>query len=92
MAMEKIVHKIPASLWGTASEKLIDMILNSSNASKMPSHLAKTILYYWQRDQIATTVGLERLLEASMILEPEKAVALMEDLGLPEIVAMLKQS
>lgn len=92
MAMEKIVHKIPASLWGTASEKLIDMILNSSNASKMPSHLAKTILYYWQRDQIATTVGLERLLEASMILEPEKAVALMEELGLPEIVAMLKQS
>ena len=92
MAMEKIVHKIPASLWGTASEKLIDMILNSSNASKMPSHLAKTILYYWQRDQIATTVGLERLLEASMILEPEKAIALMEDLGLPEIVAMLKQS
>jgi hypothetical protein len=58
----------------------------------MPSSLAKTILYYWQRDQIATAVGLERLLEASMILEPEKAISLMEELGLPEIVALLKKT
>ena len=92
MAMEKIVHRIPASLWGTASERLIDIILNSSNSSKMPSHLAKTILYYWQRDQIATAVGLERLLEASMILEPDKAISFMEELGLPEIVAMLRET
>lgn len=92
MTMEKIVHRIPASLRSPASEKLIDIILNSSNARKMPSSLAKTILYYWQRDQIATAVGLERLLEASMILEPEKAISLMEELGLPEIVALLKKT
>ena len=84
--------RIPESLWRAASEKLIDIILNSSNAGKMPSSLAKTILYYWQRDQIATAVGLERLLEASMILEPEKAISCMEELGLPEIVAMLKET
>jgi hypothetical protein len=92
MAMEKIARGIPASLWNIASEKLIDITLNSSNASKMPSDLAKTILYYWQRDQLATEVGLHRLLEASMILEPEKTISLMEELGLPEIVVMLKET
>jgi hypothetical protein len=92
MAMEKVARGIPASLWNIASEKLIDITLNSSNASKMPSDLAKTILYYWQRDQLATEVGLHRLLEASMILEPEKTISLMEELGLPEIVVMLKET
>jgi len=92
MALEKIARNIPASLWSIASEKLIDLVLNSSNASKMPSDLAKTILYYWQRDQLATEVGVQRALEASMILEPEKTISLMEELGLPEIVVMLKET
>jgi len=92
MALERVARKIPASLWNVASEKLIDLVLNSPNASKMPSDLAKTILYYWQRDQLATEVGLQRVLEASMILEPEKAITLMEELGLPAIVVMLRET
>lgn len=92
MALEKIARKIPVSLWTTASEKLIDIVLNSSNAKKMPSDLAKTILYYWQRDQLASEIGLQRLLEASMILEPEKTIAAMDSLGLPQLVAMLKET
>ena len=91
MSLERIARNIPASLWNDASEKLIDVVLNSANASKMPSDLAKTILYYWQRDQLATEIGLHRLLEASMILEPEKTMSLMGELGLSEIVAMLKE-
>ncbi|MEM2439959.1 MAG: hypothetical protein QW493_01930 [Candidatus Bathyarchaeia archaeon] len=92
MSLEKIARNIPASLWNEISEKLVDMVLNSQNASKMPSDLAKTILYYWQRDQLATEVGLQRLLEASVMLEPEKTISLMEELGLPQIVAMLKET
>jgi len=92
MALEKIARKIPASLMNVASEKLIDLVLNSPNASKMPSDLAKTILYYWQRDQLATEVGLQRILEASTILEPEKTISLMEELGLPAIVVMLRET
>ena len=74
-----------------ASEKLVDIVLNSSSAEKMPSDLAKTILYYWQRDQLATEIGLQRLLEAAMILEPEKTIETMDSLGLPELVIMLKE-
>jgi hypothetical protein len=92
MSMEEIARRVPASLLNVATEKLTDIILKSSNASKMPSDLAKTILYYWQRDQLATEVGLQRLLKASLILEPEKTISLMEELGLPEIVVMLKET
>lgn len=92
MAIEEAVRKIPTSLWGTASERMIDVILNSSNADDMPSDLAKTILYYWQRDQLATEAGLQRLLEAAMRLEPEKTISIVEELGLSELVVILRQS
>jgi hypothetical protein len=92
MAMEKIARDIPASLRIAAFEKLIDIVLNSPNASKMPSDLAKTILYYWQRDQLVTEVGLQRLLEASMILEPEKTIGSIEELGMSDVAIKLKET
>ena len=91
MALERIARKVPTSLWAILSEELVDITLNSSNAEKLPSDLAKTILYYWQRDQLATEVGLQRLLEAAMLLEPEKTIELMDSLGMPELVIMLKE-
>jgi hypothetical protein len=90
MAGEKIARNIPASLRGVAFEKLIDVVLSSPNASKMPSDLAKTILYYWQRDQLVTEVGLQCLLEASMILEPEKTIGSIEELGMSDVAIKLK--
>jgi len=91
MGLGKTVKNIPASLWSAVSEELTDIILNSPNASRMPSSLAKTILYYWQRDHLVTEVGLQHLLEASMILEPEKTLSSMEELGLSEIAVKLKE-
>ena len=91
VSLERIARKIPASLLTIASEKLIDVVLNSSNADKMPSDLAKTILYYWQRDQLKTEIGMQRLLEASMLVNAEQTIATMESLGLPELVIMLKE-
>lgn len=90
MALEKIVRKIPSSSWEATSERLIDVVLNSPNASKMPSGLAKTILYYWQRDQLATEVGLQRLLEASMIVDSEKTIDILKELKLQELVTILE--
>ncbi|RLI05775.1 hypothetical protein DRO26_01160 [Candidatus Bathyarchaeota archaeon] len=90
--MEKIVGKIPIALWEVLSEKLIDVILNSSNAEQLPSGLAKTILFYWQRDQLASEAGLQKLLEASIKIEPEKTIALMNELGLGEVIATIVES
>jgi len=90
MDLEKTVRKIPSSAWEVTSEKLIDIVLNSRSSSKMPSGLAKTILYYWQRDQLATRIGLQRLLEASMIIDPEKTVDVLKELGSEELVTVLE--
>ena len=90
MDLEKTVRKIPSSAWEVTSEKLIDIVLNSRSSSKMPSGLAKTILYYWQRDQLATRIGLQRLLEASMIIDPEKTIDVLKELGSEELVTVLE--
>ena len=90
MALEKIVRKIPSSSWEATSEKLIDIVLNSPHASRMPSGLAKTILYYWQRDQLATEIGLQRLLEASTHIDLEKTIEVLKELGLQEVVTVLE--
>jgi len=92
LAMEKIVRKIPTSLCGAASDRLVDLVLNSANGEKMPSDLAKTILFYWQRDQLATEIGLQRLMEAAVILEPEKTIGVMDELGLHELVVVLRET
>ncbi len=85
MELDRIVSRIPVSLMEEASEKLIDLVLDSGNAKKIPSGLTKTILYYWQRDQLKTSTGVQRLLEAALIAEPEKTFALLHvDLGIPE--------
>ena len=92
MTLENVARNIPASLWNEVSEKLVDIVLNSQNASKMPSELAKAILHHRQRGELNSEAGLRCLLKASMILEPEKTISLMEELGLSEIVAMLKEA
>lgn len=91
MSLKDIAGRIPVSLREIAAERLTDLILNSKNAGRISSDLAKTILYYWQRDQLASEVGMEALLKAAVAAEPEKTIALFsEQLGLKEIAVMLQ--
>ena len=90
MSIEEIVESIPTSSWEAVSERLIDVILNSPKANKMPSGLARTILYYWQRDQLATKIGIQRLLEAAMSIDPEVTYTILGELGLQEVATVLK--
>jgi hypothetical protein len=93
MELSNVAKKVPASIREIVVEKLMDLILNSKNAGNMPSGLAKTILYYWQRDVLTTDVGMERLLEAAVLLEPEATVTTLgTELGLQEVAIMLKEA
>jgi len=79
------MSELPKSQLEEASVKLIDLTLNSKNAKKISSKLAKNILYLWQRDQLDTPKGVESLLEAAAIVEPEKtSTYLREELGMQE--------
>jgi len=92
MELANPVKTIPVSIREVVVEKLTDLILNSKNADNMPSGLAKLILYYWQRDLLTSDIGMERLLEAAILLEPSATCTMLEEeLGLHEAAIMLKE-
>jgi len=40
--------------------------------------LANTLLYHWQRNLLASDAGLVSLLEAAVLLEPDKTIEVLE--------------
>ena len=91
MDYRKIVETVPIEKRGKLSAKLIDLILKSKNADKMPSSLAKTILHHWQQGPLIIESSLAALLEAAVTLESEKAMGFIEQkLQLPDVVKALR--
>jgi len=78
MAYLKIVKVIPVKKRETLSDKLVDFLLKSKKEDKMPSDLANTILSQWQQGSLTTEAGLAALLEAAVLLEPEKTMEFLE--------------
>jgi len=92
MAYQKIVKKIPVEKREKLSDKLVDFLLKSKKEDKMPSDLANTILSQWQQGSLTTEAGLAALLEAAVLLEPEKTVEFLEqELQLMDIAKALKK-
>jgi len=59
-------------------EDLLDMIYESENASILKSSaLGTQIFRLVNSDTLASYVGLQRLLEAGMMIEPEKTIGIM---------------
>ena len=92
MNYHTIVEMIPAQKKGKLSQKLIDFILKSKNAGKMPSHLAKTLLQRWQEAPLTNNAGLAAVLEAAATLEPDKTASfLRENMQLLDVVKAMEQ-
>lgn len=92
MDYPKLVATIPSAKWPELVDALIDAILTTKNDDKMPPNLANTILHEWQLDTLETEEGLLALLEASVLLEPEKTLAAAETLQLVDIAQAIKQA
>lgn len=90
MDYRKLVELIPLAKRRTLSDKLVDFILTSKNDEKMPSQLANTMLHYWQQDVLEGESGLTALLEAALLLEPEKTVNAFTELEMANIAAQIK--
>jgi len=78
MAYHKMVETVPVEKREALSDKLIDLVLTSKNDEKMSASLANTLLYHWQRDLLASDAGLAALLEAAVLLEPDKTIEVLE--------------
>ncbi len=91
MDYRKIVEMVPIEKREKLSAKLIDLILKSKNADKMPSSLAKAILHRWQQGPLTNEVDLAALLEATVILESDKTVNFLEEeLQLLDVVKAIR--
>jgi len=67
------------------SERLLDALLEAKDGGNVPSSLAKTILYYAQRDRLASDAGLINLLRALNMADSPKVITILDELGLEEI-------
>ena len=93
MAYQKIVKTIPVEKRDKLSDKLLNFVLKSKKASKMPSNLAYTILNQWQLGPLTTEMGLAALLEAAVLLESEKTMEFLEqELQLVNVVKAIKEA
>lgn len=79
-------------MYGIVSKRLIEIVLETEKTDKVPTPLARSILYLWQRDQLENEVGIQKLLEAAMMVEPEKTLALFQEIGAQEVVISLKET
>lgn len=90
MDYPEIVTLIPAEKWGQISDQLINLILASKNEEKMPRQLADTILLHMKKGGSESKSGLAALLEALVLLEPEKAINAFCELHLPTVAEQIK--
>lgn len=91
MEYNKLIETVASEKWAVLSDKLVDLILASKNYDKMPGQLANSILSYWQRDVLSTRPGLAAVLEAAVVLEPEKTIAALNELQLTDVAEQLKR-
>jgi hypothetical protein len=92
MEYPKFVGLIPVDKWGVVLDKLTDLVLTSKNDDKMPSRLANAILHDWQRDVLKSESGLTAMLEAALLLEPEKTLAVFSELQMENIGEQIKET
>jgi len=87
----KLVTTIPIEKWEILSEKLVNLILTSKNDEKMPNQLANIMLYYWQHGVLKSESGIALLLEAALLLEPEKTFSALDKLQMASIAKQIKR-
>ncbi len=82
MSYRELVKKIPRPMYEMLSERLLDALLEANKGENVPSSLARTVLYYAQRERLSSVAGLTNLLNALFLADPEKAVTLLAEFGL----------
>ena len=88
--MEPTLERIPSSLHGDLSKKLIEIVLNTKDKNAIPTELAKKVIYLWRQDQLATKTGIEALIEGAIKVDSSMTFQLLDELGLQEVSIALQ--
>lgn len=92
MSYRELVKQIPRPMYEMLSERFLDALLEAKEGGKVPSSLAKTVLYYAQRERLASDAGLISLLRALVLADPEKTIAILDEFGLEEVKLALSSA
>nr|MDO8098076.1 hypothetical protein [Candidatus Njordarchaeota archaeon] len=85
-----IASSIRAENREAVSEDSIDLILRSQR-NPLPQGLAWSIIRLMSYEKQTTDAGIEKLLEASMMVEPEQTINLLEKHGEREAASALRR-
>ena len=66
------------------ADKLLGFLLETKSKMELPVNLAKVILRLEAREDLHIRFGIIKLLEAAMLLEPEKTVDLVNEIAAVE--------
>ena len=89
MDYAKFVELIPDEKLGPLSDQLINFILTTKNEGKMSNKLANSMLYKMQHGAIKSKSGVTILLEAALLLDPEKAIGALGELQMVNIAEQI---
>lgn len=92
MDYRRLSEMIPSGKWDLISGKLIDFILTSKNDDRMPSQVANVILRQWQNDNLKSETGIAALLQAAILLEPEKVTTTFDEIQMTSVAEQIKES
>jgi hypothetical protein len=84
------IEKIPVSLHKNLSDKLVSIILDSDDRNAISAEETKKIIYLWRQDQLASPTGIETLLHAGVKVDQAAIEKILGDLGLQEVVVLVR--
>ena len=90
MSYRELVKKISTSLYEKLSDRFMDALLEAKEGGNVPSSLAKAILYHSKHDKLKSEAGLVNLFEALDLADRQRAVSILEELGLKEVALALR--
>ena len=91
MDYPKLADLVPAEKLGPLSDQLLNLVLTTKNDGKMPKKLATFMLGSLQYGTIKSRFGVSVLLEAAMLLEPEKTMTALGEMQLSQLADEIKK-
>ena len=91
MDYPKLVELVPQEKLGPLSDQLLNFILTTKNEGKMPTKLANCMLSTMQHGSIKNKTGVSVLLEAALLLEPEKTMTALGEMQMTQLAEEIKK-
>ena len=91
MDYPKLVELVSSEKLGPLSDQLLNFILTTKNEGKMTTKVANCMLSAMQVGIIKNKTGVSVLLEAALLVEPEKTMTALGEMQMTTVVDEIKK-